>query len=319
MHMQKVKLSASTGGLLEHDYRFEDDGVEHPDVKHPERMSKNYLVAPAMPKREVTVFKGGDVSMTQAKAKLRNSLRDAKDKHLETAGRKPKSNAVGLISTVVTLPADWPSSVPSRVFFVAAYQAIEEYYEMSGVKSPCIPAAVHRDETTDHMHHVKIPLVDGRLDANRVMTRSFMNGLHPFVQERVREITGVQCSILLDEQDAERRALSHVPQDELDAAVRAINRKAEAEARKMRSEAMRAVSRARTLEERLDDREAALDAKKRALDARERELDEREAALTDIERQRLKTRSTKFDYLQDDQQLDRTRWRAAGPATSAGL
>lgn len=296
MHVEKVKLSASKGGLLEHDYRFEGDGIDHQKVKHPERTKDNRYVGYTT-NGEIGTGAADAANSGKFKGRVRNAVSDAAEMHQKTAGRKPKSNAVGLVSIVVTLPFDWPSDVSPWVFFEAAYRSIEEYYEMSGVESQRIPAAVHMDETTPHMHHLMVPLLNGRLDANSVLNRAFYKRLHPFVQERVKEITGVECSVLLDEEDAMRRALSHVPQEDLDAVREALTRQAReesasmlAEAEEMRSEARRAVSRAAKREERSNARKSALDAREDALDARERALDEREAALSDAEKSRYMTR-----------------------------
>lgn len=273
MHTAKVKLSAASGGLLEHDYRFHGDGYEHHEnVKDPSLTKGNFIVFESRTTSEVETRDATMGAMSKSKARVRQTLRDATAAHKETAGRKPKSNAVGLVSTVVTLPYDWPSDRDPAAFFKAAYQALEEYYEVNGVDSAALPAAVHVDETTPHMHHVKVPVKDGRIDANSVLNRAFYKGMHPFVQKRVTELTGVACHVLLDEDDAERRALSKVPHDQLDAAVRGMQRQARQEADRMLSEATRAVSRAAR-------REKALDARERALDAREASLDAREAAL----------------------------------------
>ena len=267
MHTEKIKLSASAGGILEHDYRFYGDGYEkHEHVRDPELTRRNLMLLPS--KGEVTAYKGNAQNMSLAKARVRQALTHATEKHKKTAGRRPKSNAVGLVSTVVTLPFDWPSDIPDTKFFKAAYQALEEYYEMNGVESEALPAALHLDETSPHMHFLKIPQVDGRINANAFMNKhtNFYKGMHPHVQKRVRELTGVQCSVLLDEKEAERKALSHVPHEELEHATRGIKR--------MRSEATRAVSRAAKREKALDAREAALNAREAALDAREKALDE---------------------------------------------
>lgn len=280
VHTEKVKLSAASGGLLEHDYRFDGDGYEkHEHVKDPSLTRGNFIVFTSSKTGEVKRCLATSQNAAASKSRVRRTLTDATAKHRETAGRKPKSNAVGLVSTVVTLPFDWPETVPPHVFFRAAYQAIEEYYEVKGVDSAALPAAVHMDETTPHMHHLKVPVHEGRIDANSVLNRAFYQGLHPHVQQRVTELTGVACHVLLDEDDAERRALSHVPQDELDAAVRALTKRADAEARRMRSEAVRAVSRAAKREKALNAREAALDEREAALDAREVSLTRREDTL----------------------------------------
>jgi hypothetical protein len=272
VHTEKVKLSAASGGLLEHDYRFYGDGFEkHEHVKDPS-LTRGNLIMLEVESGEVKRYSAKSQNAAVSKARVRRTLTDATAKHRETAGRKPKSNAVGLVSTVVTLPYDWPSDRDPAEFFKAAYQALEEYYEVKGVDSAALPAAVHMDETTPHMHHLKVPVHEGRIDANSVLNRAFYQGLHPHVQQRVTELTGVECHVLLDEDDAERRALSHVPQDELDAAVRALTKQADAEAQRMRSEAARAVSRAARREKALDAREAALDAREAALDERARNI-----------------------------------------------
>lgn len=272
MHVEKVKLSAASGGILEHDFRYDRDGLEHPKVKHPDLTSRNVMLC-EVKGGAIEHYRADEGNMRTAKRRVRAALGTAVDGHRSSSGRKPKSNAVGLISTVVTLPYDWPDGTDPMAFFDAARMALNEYYEVNGLVSEQLPAAVHFDEQTPHMHDLRIPCTaEGRLDANSILTRAFYAKLHPYVQQRVTELTGVECHVLLDADDAERRALSYVPHDELDAAVRGLTRKA-------RHEAARAALKA-------DKRTRALDAREAALNAREAALDKREAVLAYREQQR---------------------------------
>lgn len=181
---------------------------------------------------------------------------------------------------VVTLPGDWPDGRDPREFFEAADAALRARYERPGTGN-VLGAWVHMDETTPHMHWAHVPLAADenprhaeawKVSADAVYTRAELRRAHPEVQAAVREATGCECSLLLDEGDAQRRALSHVPQKELDAARAEIDKMAEY-ARREAAEASRAADEAAARMEAARRAERAARAAQEAAEAARREAE----------------------------------------------
>ena len=183
---------------------------------------------------------------------------------------------------VVTLPGDWPDGRDPREFFEAADAALRARYERPGTGN-VLGAWVHMDETTPHMHWAHVPLAADenprhaeawKVSADAVYTRAELRRAHPEVQAAVREATGCACSLLLDEGDAQRRALSHVPHEQLDAARAEMDERAE-QARREAAEASRAAEEAAVRMEAARRAERAARAAQEAAEAAMRQAEER--------------------------------------------
>ena len=57
-----------------------------------------------------------------------------------------------------------------REYFKISYDYLKDYFGEKNVVS----AKVHLDETTPHMHFTAIPLIDGKLNAKKLMNRNFL-------------------------------------------------------------------------------------------------------------------------------------------------
>lgn len=213
MHVRKIGMSA-LAGLLMHDYRYVGDGRKHEKVKHHE-LTKDNIIITNVENPGVLNFGKGINTFKRMQYMAFGRAEDAKVEHEETAGRKPKRNSVGAISTVVTLPFDWPDDKDKLEFFKAAYKALGEYYKKNGIDIKyMLPASIHYDETTPHMHTLVIPMRNGKLDGCSLVNRKFLRELHPFVQSKVEEDTKVKCSVLLDGDDKLRKAISKLDSKE---------------------------------------------------------------------------------------------------------
>lgn len=243
MHIRKIKLAGAYGDLA-HNGRV--DGYT------PDKNSRSKIDATRTGRNYAIDANGqrvaSDVLMRRGKA----MLTDARDTHMQTTGRKVRKDAVGMVSTVVTLPKDWPTDLPVDDFFTLVNQWARDYWKPQRL----IGSFVHLDETSPHMHIDTIPLVDGKLNANALMTRQKYRDAHTSLQDYIANETGHRVAILLDKDDAVGKALSKVPHDKLDAVKQAFDQR----------------------KQELDALEKSLYAYKLELDERENQLVEREKA-----------------------------------------
>ena len=165
---------------------------------------------------------------------------------------------------VVTLPKDWPAERDSREFFEACDGFLRGRYERFGQdgrsKGNVLAACVHRDETRDHMHWSFLPLAPDenpkhaehwKVSAKDVLTRQDLKSFHADLQRHVERELGIKLEILLGEERKTDRALSHVPQRELDAARKAIEAPALQYAEHAKAKAMEAEMQVREAEARI--------------------------------------------------------------------
>lgn len=216
-HAEKIKIGDVTG-LLVHDLRYEGDGIAHENGKSEIDLSRtglNRLLcfgANASGDVMVQSLPATEGYCTKLRLRAANRLEDVKASTIkQNNGRKIRKDAVGAISFVVTLPFDWPEDRDEGEFFSACYWWFGEKFGRDNVSV----AAIHYDETTPHMHVMVIPEKEGKLQANKLLTRSFLRNMHPDLQARVESVTGVKCSVLLPEDEQLKRTLSKLDQDDM--------------------------------------------------------------------------------------------------------
>ena len=243
MHIGKIKLTGAYGDLAHNGrvdgYTSDENSKSKIDAT---RTGRNYAID-ANGQRVMP-----DVLMRRGKA----MLTDARDTHMQTTGRKVRKDAVGMVSTVVTLPKDWPADLPVSSFFAIVHEWARDFWKPQRL----IGSFVHLDETTPHAHIDTIPLVDGKLNANKLMTRTVYSNAHDSLQDYVDKAIGRHVSITLDDDDAIGKALSSVPHDKLDKVRQAFDQR----------------------QQQLDAFEKSLYAYKLELDERENQLVQREKA-----------------------------------------
>lgn len=201
---------------------------------------------------------------------------------------------------VITLPRDWPQERDSREFFESCDRFLRDRYERFAEdgtsKGNVLAACVHRDETRDHMHWSFVPLAPDenpkhaehwKVCAKDVLTRQDLKSFHTDLQRHVERDLGLRLEILLGEERATDRALSHVPQKELDAARDAIERPARKRAEHAEAKAHESEARARAAQIKAEELESA------QADLRE------QAALVEAEVAAYRSRLPSFDKTPD--------------------
>lgn len=142
-----------------------------------------------------------DKTKTELNEHLAPTITPERIKQIEGMARR--KDAVLLVDTVLTLPEElkYASRKKQIEFFQAGFEALKGY--MGGEVAF---AVIHFDETTPHLHFGTIPLVDGRLNAKQYVNRGMLKGLHPVVEEYVRQ---KGFDVHLYEVDEEKRLALH--------------------------------------------------------------------------------------------------------------
>ena len=193
-HMMKIK-SGSVGALVDH-YERNREGTLIRENIDKERTHLNYNLRPAdVPER----------------------VRAAMLQHEQEAGRAVWSDANVLFEWVVTLPQDCPSE-DARAFFTACLDFLGERYGAGNV----LGGYVHMDETTPHMHAPILPLIDGKLQASKMVTRADLRTFHGDLNRHVDERLGFHVSIELDESQHLKKAMNNLDQNELKLAAKRL-------------------------------------------------------------------------------------------------
>lgn len=142
-----------------------------------------------------------------APSDVKEDVRLAMAEHERTAGRAVRKDANVLFDWVVTLPKDCPPE-SAREFFSGVLEFIQARYGERNV----LGAYVHMDETTPHVHVPVLPMIDGKLQASRVITRNDLMRFHGELGEFIDDRLGFHVSIELDEQQRGEKQLSHLSQ-----------------------------------------------------------------------------------------------------------
>lgn len=150
---------------------------------------------------------------------VKGEVRTAMAEHERTAGRAVRSDANVLFDWVVTLPQDCPQE-SAREFFGGVLEFIQARYGADNV----LGAYVHMDETTPHVHVPVLPMIDGKLQASKVITRNDLMRFHGELGEFIDDRLGFHVSIELDEEKRAQKAMSKLNQDELRLAAERLER-----------------------------------------------------------------------------------------------
>lgn len=186
-HVLKIK-SASVGALVDH-YERNREGTLYRENIDASRTHLNYNLRP------------NDVQ---------ERVRTAMTQHEQKAGKAVRSDANVLFDWVVTLPQDCPAE-DARVFFTACLDFFGARYGSGNV----LGGYVHLDETTPHMHVPIMPVVEGKLQASKMVNRADLRTLHGDLGKHVDMTLGYHVSIELDEEKHVEKAMSKLDQGEL--------------------------------------------------------------------------------------------------------
>lgn len=128
--------------------------------------------------------------------------------------RAPRKDAVRMCDCVLTKPQSLDPD-KTKEFFRAGFDFLAKRY---GIENT-ISAYVHMDETTPHMHYAWVPVTkDGRLSAKDVVNRQDLRTLHRDMQTYIEHELGCKVEIILEPEKEQEKALSNVPQKQLEAA-----------------------------------------------------------------------------------------------------
>lgn len=194
-HVAKYQASA-LGKLCGHYNRwidFPEHGIERENIDA-SRTYLNYNLAPE--------HKGGQVTFVRQRIE---SL---------ALKRAPRKDAVRMCDCVLTKPQSLDPD-KTKEFFRAGFDFLAKRY---GIENT-ISAYVHMDETTPHMHYAWVPVTkDGRLSAKDVVNRQDLRTLHRDMQTYIEHELGCKVEIILEPEKEQEKALSNVPQKQLESA-----------------------------------------------------------------------------------------------------
>lgn len=193
-HVMKIK-SGSVGALVDH-YERNREGTLIRENIDPERTHLNYNLRPT---------------------DVQEWVRMAKLQHEQEAGRAVRSDANVLFDWVVTLPEDCPAESATE-FFTACVEFLEDRYGASNV----LGGYVHMDETTPHIHAPVMPLIGGKLQASKMVTRADLRTFHGDLNRHVDERLGFHVSVELDEDQHVKKAMNNLDQNELKLAAKRL-------------------------------------------------------------------------------------------------
>lgn len=229
MHMMKLKLSAAKG-MFTYDGRQPGDYVNpetHGETLHPERTVDNYAIT-------YERRKDGSNGLCKrsphyARERCAEALDGARERHVGTTGKSPRTDAVGAVQWCITLPQGVP---PERAleFFGRMFTFMRRRYGAENV-----PAGfVHMDETTPHMHVPVIAMRDGRFQAKNIFDRRDLSTIHGAAESTMSE-HGLGGLLLSDDQQLEK-AFSKLSRSEMNAVKAYIKASSDAQTASKRLE-----------------------------------------------------------------------------------
>lgn len=196
-HCEKYKITA-VAPMVAHYERSREGVLNRENIDHT-RTNLNYNLRP-----------GGDVC---------ERVQQAVHTHEQESGKAVRKDANVMFDWVVTLPQDCPQE-RTEEFFESVVSFVEQRYGKDNI----LGAYVHMDETTPHVHVPVVPMMDGRLRASKMVNRNDLLRFHGELSEHVEQELGIHVSVELSEEKAQEKALSSVPQKQLDAAREALKK-----------------------------------------------------------------------------------------------
>ena len=204
-HVKKFKQSGLANLVGHYARKSERFGGFRRENIDPGRTDINYAI-------------GADSPDALAAAVVR-AVSESRTNHERTSGRAVRKDANVLCDWVVTLPEDCgPECAPQ--FFATAVEFCRERYGAENVPG----GFVHLDERTPHVHIPVVPLVDGRLQASRLIGRADLKTFHKDLSDAEELALGFHVSVELGEAQEGLRQLSALSQDEYVAARAALDR-----------------------------------------------------------------------------------------------
>lgn len=99
-----------------------------------------------------------------------------------TGTRAIRKDAIFMVNFIISSDQEFFKNLSEerqREYFKISYDYLKDYFGEKNV----ISSKVHLDETTPHMHFTAIPLVDGKLNSKKLMTRGFLRKIQSELPE----------------------------------------------------------------------------------------------------------------------------------------
>lgn len=227
-HIQKYKAH-SCGHMLAH-YRRDESSLERDNID------------PSLTDQNVTLVIGQDGQVAHEGVKpnwqtIKGRI-DAVDEAARAAGKRAtRKDAVVMADLVVTLPQNVREGDGDR-FFELTY----EFFAGKVGADNLMGGFVHRDEmrtrtnketgkvewtgerVRDHMHVPFTPILEGRFNYKRMVSRTFYQTLHKELGDFLERGLGYRPDVQLTEEQRGDKALSQVKNEDIDATRAAIER-----------------------------------------------------------------------------------------------
>lgn len=214
-HVEKFKAPALAPMLGHYARQKERDGFRRANID-PARTGRNYTL--------------GAPDADALAARVTQLVGMAKVGHEVKSGRAVRKDAVLLCDWVVTQPQDCPDGL-REPFFAAVLEFIQERY--GGPQN--VPGGfVHMDESRPHMHVPVVPVLGGKLQASKLVSRKDLQTFHKGLQAAADAALGRHVSIELTGPQKGSQALSRLSQPDYKAA-RAELARAQAELEHVRA------------------------------------------------------------------------------------
>lgn len=141
---------------------------------------------------------------TAAMGRIQQAADDAIATHKETAGRKPRKDAVVLISGILTVPPELRGEDADDNEKAAFWEAFNGFmHDRYG--DDYVGVCVHHDETSDHGHFYWKPLVDGKLNAKKALNRRELQTWHKDLSAYIEKATGKSYFLVADDDEIAAR------------------------------------------------------------------------------------------------------------------
>lgn len=127
---------------------------------------------------------------------IKQTKAESLDLYTNLLPKKVRKNAVHAVEVVMTASQEWfdkASKEARRDFFVDSEEWVRKFFGKKNVVS----VTIHRDEKTPHLHVIAVPLVDGKLNAKKLIggTKYRMRDLQNDFYEKVGRPLGMERGI----------------------------------------------------------------------------------------------------------------------------
>lgn len=189
-HLQKYK-SEATHAILDHCARSRSGTLERDNIDQ-SRTALNLTLGASDPEA--------------GKAAILDRIKAVKASHTKITGKKVRADAVEFGDWIVTVPQSLPADLHQK-FFTETFEFLQQRYGTENV--PC--GFVHLDESQPHMHCPVVPEKAGKLTGKAVFNRKELQSFHSDLQNHLERELGCCVEIILDEEQAIRKAFSSMP------------------------------------------------------------------------------------------------------------